>query len=126
MGLAILGRRGLWKAMKQGCCGGVVLACSNEVRKGFTVGDDPSVYVVGHGACVPTISAVLDLLVDLHVLPNKLLSGFVYFPLSGSQLLHPLREVGPLLPLWFRHRGCLPGWPHPRRCFRRVPRGFLP
>ena len=49
---------------------------------------------MGHGACVPTISAALDLLVDLHVLPNKLLSGFVYFPLSGSQLLHPYVRWG--------------------------------
>ena len=67
--------------MEQGRCGGDVLACPNEVRKGFTIGDDPLVYVTGHGACVPTISTALDLLVDLHVLPNKLLSGFVYFPL---------------------------------------------
>ena len=85
----ILGRCGPRKAMKQGHCGGDVLACPSEVRKGFIVGDDPSVYVTGHGACAPTISTAFDLLIDLCVLPNKLLSGFVYLLLSGSQLLHP-------------------------------------
>ena len=59
------------------------------MRKGFTIGDDPSVHVTGHGACAPTVSVVFDLPIDLRVLPNKLLSGFVYLPLSGSQLLHP-------------------------------------
>ena len=64
------------------------------MRKGFTAGDDPSFYVAGNDTCVPTISAALDLLVDLHVLPNKLLSSFVYFPLLGSQLLHPYVRWG--------------------------------
>ena len=94
VGPTILGRCGLWKAMEQGHCGSNVLACLTEVRKGFIIGDDPSVYVTGHGACVPTISAAFDLLIDLHVLPNKLLSDFVYFPLSGSQLLHPYMRWG--------------------------------
>ena len=80
--------------MKQGHCGSDVLACLSEVRKGFIINDDPSVYVTGHGACAPTVSAAFDLLIDLHVLPNKLLSGFVYFPLLGSQLLHPYVRWG--------------------------------
>ena len=85
--------------MKQGCCGGDVLTCPSEVRKGFTIGDDPSVHVMGHGVCMPTISAAFDLLIDLHVLSNKLLPGFVYFPLSGSQLLHPYVRWGRCPPL---------------------------
>ena len=61
--------------MKQGHCGGNVLACPSKVRKGFIIGDDPSVYFTGHGACVPAVSAAFDLLINLHVLPNKLFSA---------------------------------------------------
>ena len=82
----ILGRCGLWMAMEHS--GGDVLACPSEVRKGVIVGDDPSVYVTGHAVGAPTASAAFNLSIDLRVLPNKLLSGFLYFPLSGSQLLH--------------------------------------
>ena len=64
------------------------------MRKGFTIGDDPSVHITGHGTCVPAISTTSDLLVDLLVLLNKLLSGFVYFSLSDSQLLHPYVRWG--------------------------------
>ena len=70
--------------MEQGCHGGDVLARPREVGKGFIIGDDPSVYIVSHDVCVPSISVAPDLLIDLLVLPNKLLFGFVYFPLSGS------------------------------------------
>ena len=80
--------------MEQGRCGGDVLACPSEVRKGFIVGNDPSVYVMGHGTCAPTVSMAFDLLIDLRVLPNKLLSSFVYLPLLGSQLLHPYVRWG--------------------------------
>ena len=80
--------------MEQSRCGGDVLACPSDVGKGFIIGDDPSVYVTGHGACVPAISVAFDLLIDLHVLLNKLLSGFVYLPLLGSQLLHPYVRWG--------------------------------
>ena len=97
VGPMILRRRGPRKPPEQGHCGGDVLACPSEVRKGFIIGDDPSVYVTGHGACAPTVSAVFDLLIDLHVLPNKLLSSFVYLPPLGSQLLHP-----------YVRRGCCP------------------
>ena len=83
VGPAILGRCSLWKATEQGRCGGDVLACPSKVGKGFIIGDDPLVHVVGHGACMPSISVVPDLLVDLLVLPNKLLSGFIYFLLLG-------------------------------------------
>ena len=64
--------------------GGDVLACPSKVGKGFIIGNDPLVYVAGHGARVPSISTAPDLLVDLLVLPNKLLSGLIYLLLSGS------------------------------------------
>ena len=69
--------------MKQGCCGGNVLAYLSKVRKGFVIGDDPSVYVAGHGACVPTLFAAFDLPIDQRVFPNQLLSGFIDLPLLG-------------------------------------------
>ena len=80
----ILGRCGLWKSMEQGRCSGDVLACPNKMRKGFIIGDDPSVHVTGHGACAPTVSAAFNLLIDCRVLPNKVLSGLVYLPFLGS------------------------------------------
>ena len=58
--------------MEQGHYGGDVLAYPSEVRKGFIIGDDPSVHVTGHGACARTISAAFNLPIDLRVLPNKL------------------------------------------------------
>ena len=84
VGPMILGRCSLWKAKKQGRCGGDVLACPSEVRKGFIIGNDPSVHIMGHGACAPTVSMAFDLSIDLRVLLNKLLSGFVYLLLFGS------------------------------------------
>ena len=69
--------------MEQGHGGSDVLARSSKVRKGFIVDNDPSVYVIGHGACVPTISVAFDLPIDQRVFLNKLLSGFVDLPLSG-------------------------------------------
>ena len=83
VGPMILGRCGLWKAMKQGRCSGDVLACPSEARKGFIVSDDPSVYVMGHGVCAPIVSASFDLPIDLHVFLDKLLSGLVDLPFSG-------------------------------------------
>ena len=84
VGPMILGCRGLWKAMEQGHCGGDVLACSGEVRKGFIVGDDPSVHITGPGACAPTVSSVFNLPIDLYAFPHKLDFGFLNLPLSGS------------------------------------------
>ena len=70
-------------AMKQVCCGDDVLACPSEVKKGFIISDDPSVYITGHGACVPTVSVALDLPIELHVFLHKLESCFLDLPLSG-------------------------------------------
>ena len=80
----ILERCGLWKAMEQGCCGGDVLSYLSEVRKGFIIDDDPSVYITGHGACAPTLFTAFDLPIDLHVFPHKLDSGFLDLLLLGS------------------------------------------
>ena len=84
VGPAILERCGLWKAMEQGRGGGDVLACSSEARKGFIIDDDPSVHVMGHGACAPTVSVAFNLPIDLRVFPHKRESGFIDLPLSGS------------------------------------------
>ena len=74
--------------MKQRRCGGDVLACLSEVREGSIIGEDLLVYTTGRGACVPTVSAVLDFVIDLAVLPNKLLSGVIDLQLLCYQLLH--------------------------------------
>ena len=80
----ILEHCGLWKAMEHSRHGGDVMACLSEARKGFIVGDDPSVYIVGYGACSPTVSVAFDLPIDLRVFPHKLESGFIDLPLLGS------------------------------------------
>ena len=80
--------------MQQGGCCGDVLAGSGKVRKGPIVGEDPLVYVTGGGACVPTVSMTLDFLIDLSVLPNKLLFGVIDLQLLCSQLLHPYVRWG--------------------------------
>ena len=121
---AILGRCGLRKAMKQGRGGGDVLARPSEVRKGFTIGDDPSVHVTGHGACVPTISVAFDLLIDFHVLPYKLLPDFIYFLLLGSQLLHPYMMWGRCPPFGCATEVACRGSLLHGDAFRRVPRRF--
>jgi len=64
-------------AVKQGRHSGDVLACPSEVREGPIVSEDPLVYITSRGACVPTVSVMLDFLIDLMVLPNKLLSGVI-------------------------------------------------
>ena len=54
------------------------------MREGPVIGEDPLVHIMGHGACVPTISATLDFLIDLSVLSDKLLSGVIDLQLSHS------------------------------------------
>jgi len=54
------------------------------VREGPIISEDPLVYIMGRGACVPTISATLDFLIDLLVLSDKLLSGVIDLQLSSS------------------------------------------
>ena len=111
VGPTILGRRGLWKAMEQGHCGGDVLARSSKARKGFIIGDDPPVYIAGHGTCAPTVSAAFDLSIEHCALLYKLDSGFLDLSLSGFQLLHPHVRWGHYVPLNFitevAHQGSL-------------------
>ena len=69
--------------MEQGRCGGDVLACPSEVRKGFIVGDDPLIYIMGHGACAPTVSVALDLPIELCVFLLELELLLIELSMSG-------------------------------------------
>jgi hypothetical protein len=99
VGPTILGRCGLWKAMEQGRHDGDVLACPGEAREGFIIGDDPSVHVAGHGAGAPTISAALDVLIELRAFLLELESCLLDVSVSGFQLLHRHAWRGRCLPL---------------------------
>ena len=66
MGPTILGCRGLWEPSEQGHRGSNVLACPGEVWEGSIVFEDPLVQVAGHGARTPTVSAALDLSLELY------------------------------------------------------------
>ena len=68
MGPMILGCRRLQKPSEQGCSGSDVLARPDEVWEGSIVLDDPPVHIMGHGAHTPTISMVLNLLLELLML----------------------------------------------------------
>ena len=76
MGPTILRCRGLRKPLMQGRHGSDVLASSGEVWEGFVVLDDPRVHVMGHSACMPTISMVLDLSLELYAFLLKQESCF--------------------------------------------------
>ena len=65
--------------MQQGRHCGDVLACTSEVRESPIIGEDPPMHITGRGACVPTVSATLDLLLDVSVFPDKLLPGVIDF-----------------------------------------------
>ena len=107
----ILGCCDLWKAMEQGRHGGDVLAHPGEVKKGLIISDDPSVYIMGHGACTPTIYAALNFPIELRTFLYELESCFLNLLLSGFQLLHPHARWGHCLPFSFvtkvAHRGSL-------------------
>ena len=87
--------------MEQGRHSDDVLARLGEARKGFIVGDDPLVYITGHGACTPIVSAALNLPIELRAFLPKLESCFLNLPLSGFQLLHPHARWGHCLPFGF-------------------------
>ena len=76
MGPTILRCRELWKPSEQGHHGSDVLACMGEVWESFVVLDDPPVHVTGHGARTPTISAALDLSLELRAFLLELESCF--------------------------------------------------
>ena len=75
--------------MEQGRGGGDVLARPGEAREGFIIGDDPPIHVMGHATCAPTISVVLDLLIELRAFLLELESCLLELLVSGFQLLHP-------------------------------------
>ena len=69
--------------MEQGHHGGDVLPCPGKAREGFIVDDDPPVYVVGHGACTPTVSMALDLPMKLRAFLPELESCILDLLVSG-------------------------------------------
>ena len=77
MGPTILGRRGPRMPLEQGCRSNDVLARPGEVWEGFIILDDPPIHVTGHGACAPTISMALNLVVKLHAFLLELESCFL-------------------------------------------------
>ena len=83
MGPTILGRRGPWKLLEQGRRSSDVLAHPGEVWEGFIILDDPLIHVAGHGRCTPTVSMVLDLLLELHAFLLKLESCFLELLVPG-------------------------------------------
>ena len=54
------------------------------MRESPIIGEDPPMHITGQGACVPTVSTMLDLLLDVSVLPDKLLPGIIDLQLSCS------------------------------------------
>jgi len=99
VGSTILRRRSLWKTTDLGHRNGDVLARPGKVREGFIIHDDPPVHVVGHGACAPTVSMALDLLIELRMFLLELESRFLELLVSGFQLLHSHARWGYCLPL---------------------------
>ena len=83
MGPMILGCRGPRKPPEQDRHNSDVLACPGEVGEGFIVLIDSSVHVTSHGACTPTISVALDLLLELHVFLLELESCFLELLVPG-------------------------------------------
>ena len=57
--------------------------------EGFVVLDDPSIHVLGHGTCTPTVSVALDLSLELRAFLLELESCFVKLLVLGLQLLYP-------------------------------------
>ena len=72
VGPSILGCRRLWKPPKQCYHSSDVLAFAGEVRERLIILDDPLVHVTGHGACMPPISMVVDLAIELRAFLLKL------------------------------------------------------
>ena len=74
--------------MEQGRRGGDVLAHPGKAREGFVIGDDPSVHIMGHGACASTVFVVLDLPIELHAFLLEVESCFLDLSVLSFQLLH--------------------------------------
>ena len=69
--------------MEQGHGSGDVLAHPTEARKGFIIGDDPSVHVVGHGTRAHAVSVALDFSIELHAFLLELEACFIDLSVSG-------------------------------------------
>ena len=54
------------------------------MRESPIIGEDPPLHITGQGTRVPTVFATLDLLLDVSVLPDKLLLGVIDLQLSCS------------------------------------------
>ena len=65
MGPMIFECRGLREPSEQGHRGSYVLACPGKVWEGSIVFDYPSIHITVHGARTPTVSAALDLSLEL-------------------------------------------------------------
>ena len=72
MGPTILGRCGPRKPTEQGRRSSDVLACPGEVWEGSIIFYDPPVHIAGHGTRTPTVSATLNLSLELYALLLKL------------------------------------------------------
>ena len=83
VGTMILERHGPRKPLEQGHHSSDVLACSGEVWVGFTILDDPSVHVTGHGTHASTVSMALDFSIELYVFMLELESCFLELLVPG-------------------------------------------
>ena len=68
MSSALIGRHRFWHASDHSHHGGYVLTSVSEVWEAIVVLDDPPVYVMGHGTCMPTVHVVSDLSLELRLL----------------------------------------------------------
>ena len=83
MDLTVFGRCGPRKPPEQGRHGSDVLAHPGEVWEDIIILDDPPIHVAGHGACAPTVSTVLYLLIGLHAFLLELESRFLDLSVLG-------------------------------------------
>ena len=79
------GPRASWalETLEQGHHSSDVLAHLGEVWEGFIILDDPLVHVMGHGLCAPTVSMVLDLMIELQAFLLELESRFLELLVLG-------------------------------------------
>ena len=94
--------------------------------EGFIIINDPSVHVVGHGACTPTIFVALNLSLKLCLFLLELESCSLELLVPGIQLLYPQARWGPCIPLDLIVEVVRRGSLSLVDAFRRVPREYLP
>ena len=96
MSSALIGCHGFWHASDHSHHDGYVLTGVSEVWEAIVVLDDPPMYVMGHGTCMPTIRVVSDLALELCLLLLQLEPRVLELLLLRPQLLH---ARGPYVPL---------------------------